>query len=182
MLIREKAENFEDVYAILNKSFPEDERRSHDSQKALMQDDRYIILSERRGGNLIGFLAVWNFPEFVYLEHFAVDENFRNGGMGKEMLNEMITLFDKPVMLEVEPPETEITKRRIGFYKRNGFSLNEYDYVQLPYGEDRNPVPLKLMTYPRAVSENEFEKIRDTVYREIFGVENWSGEIDVASK
>ena len=164
MLIREKTENFEDVYAILKKSFPKDERGNHDFQKALLQDDRYIILSERRGENLIGFLAVWNFPEFVYLEHFAVDENFRNGGIGKEMLNEMIGYFDKPVILEVEPPETELTKRRVGFYERNGFYLNDYDYVQLPYGEDRKPVPLKLMTYPRTISESEFERIKEVIY------------------
>ncbi len=172
MLIKEKAENFEEVSVILEKSFPKDERRNYEDQKALMQNDKYMILSERRGEDLVGFLAVWNFPEFVYLEHFAVDENFRNGGIGKEMLNEMIRYFDKLVVLEVEPPETEIAKRRIGFYKRNGFCLNDYDYVQLPYGEDRKPVPLKIMSYPRVISENEFERIKDTIYREMFGEES----------
>ncbi|MBR7146301.1 MAG: GNAT family N-acetyltransferase, partial [Oscillospiraceae bacterium] len=53
---------------------------------------------------------------------FAVREDCRGSGIGSELLDELIGTLPHPICLEVEPPETEIAKRRIAFYERNGFS------------------------------------------------------------
>ena len=37
------------------------------------------------------------------------------------MLQELVKQYQKPICLEVELPEDELTRRRIGFYERNGF-------------------------------------------------------------
>ena len=61
-------------------------------------------------------------------------------------------------------------KRRIGFYERNGFFLNEYPYVQPPISQGRKPVPLMIMTSGAAISEKEFEEIRNTLYKEVYKI------------
>lgn len=171
MLTRLDRNAFNEVYGIMDDSFPEDEYRPFEGQEALLDREEYRIYGNTAGSELAGFISVWEFEDFAYIEHFAVDKRFRNGGRGKDMLQELLSSIDKPFVLEVEPPESEITERRIGFYQRNGFVFNEYDYVQQPMWEGRNPVPLKIMSYPEGLSEKEFRKVRDTIYRKVFGVE-----------
>jgi len=171
MLNKIDRENFAEVYDIMENSFPKDERRSYEAQEALFEKKEYSIYGEWTGDKLLGFIAVWEFEEFVYIEHFAVDEAHRNGGRGRTMLIELLQMTGKSAVLEVEPPETEDAERRIGFYERNGFVLNDHHYVQLSLGEDREPVELKIMSYPRAIDREVFDKVKDTIYRSVFGVE-----------
>ena len=70
----------------------------------------------------------------------------------------------------VEPPEGELTRRRIAFYERNGFCLNPYPYAQPSIAEGRAPVPLMIMTYGHQISEEEFIKTRDLLYKEVYHV------------
>ncbi|MCG8399496.1 GNAT family N-acetyltransferase, partial [Bacillus atrophaeus] len=86
----------------------------------------------------LAFLAVWEFAEFVFIEHFAVSEKARNSGIGGKMLEELARQKAGKVVLEVELPEDSLKKRRIGFYERHGFTFNEYPYIQPPMGEDRH--------------------------------------------
>ncbi len=160
---------FEDVFNIMEKSFPLDEYRPYEEQKALLENKYYNVYAVKEE-KIKGFIAVWDFPEFLYVEHFAVNPEYRNQGIGAEILKEIITLFDKPLCLEVEPPENEITRRRIGFYERNGFHLNEYPYIQPPISAGKNPVPLMIMSSRKELSENEFNIIKETLYREVYRV------------
>lgn len=171
MLKKLNKEDFAAVFQIMDSSFPEDERRSEEEQKKLLDKPEYTIYGITDQNILIGFLSVWDLSEFIYIEHFAISRNYRNGGRGRDFLNSLLSTVSKKIVLEVEPPETELTKRRIGFYQRNGFFYNDYNYMQLAYSPEKAPVPLKLMTFPEAISAREFEKIRDCIYKEIFGVE-----------
>ena len=99
-----------------------------------------------------GFLAVWEFESFTYIEHFAVDPVLRNSGTGSAMLQELVRKYQKQICLEVELPEDELTRRRIGFYERNGFVFNEYPYIQPPISKGKSPVPLRIMTYGSAIT------------------------------
>ena len=71
-------------------------------------------------------------------------------------------------MPEVELPETEMARRRIGFYQRGGFVLNPYPYVQPPISAGRNPLPLAIMSAPRAIGPEEFEEFRRLVYTRVY--------------
>ena len=73
-------------------------------------------------------------------------ESCRGLGLGSKMLKETAKLFEKPLCLEVEPPTTDIARRRIRFYERNGMCFNDYEYVQPPLSEGQNSLPLKIMT------------------------------------
>ena len=153
----------------MKESFPEDEYRTYEGQKALLDDDAYRIYGIREeDGNVLGVLAVWDLEEYAFLEHFAVSPAYRNLGIGRDALADLIAISQKPVCLEVEPPESEITRRRVGFYSRNGFFLNNYSYFQPSLAEGRTAVPLYIMTYGRSVDESEFLKIKNTLYTRVY--------------
>ena len=127
--------DFEEVYRIMEQSFPADERRKKEGQQKLLDEEKYELLGVRNEGGLLAFLAVWEFAEFVFIEHFAVSEKARNSGIGGKMLEELARQKAGKVVLEVELPEDSLKKRRIGFYERHGFTFNEYPYIQPPMGE-----------------------------------------------
>lgn len=70
-----------------------------------------------------GMAVVWNLGSFSYLEYFAILPASRCQGIGSEVLRTLRAQTTCPIVAEVEPPETDIQKRRIGFYRRNGFHV-----------------------------------------------------------
>jgi len=53
---------------------------------------------------------------------------------------------EKPLILEIELPEDEITCRRKHFYERNGLCAQPYRHVQLPFQGGGPIVPLVIMS------------------------------------
>ena len=164
--------DFDGIYALMETSFPSDERRKREGQAALFNDEKYRIytVKDENGKQVLGFLAIWEFEKWVYVEHFAVSPALRGKGLGSRMLAELTALTDKKICLEVELPQTDTAKRRIGFYERNGFKLNRYEYVQPAMEEGKNPVPLYIMTYGCNINETEFNNIREKLYRYVYKV------------
>lgn len=163
-------QNFDALYEIMEKSFPVDERRPYEGQKALFERPNYEVYAREQDGETVGFIAAWRFDAFLYIEHFAVNPAFRNGGIGAAMLRELSESESLPLCLEVELPETEMACRRIKFYERNGFFYNDYPYVQPPISAGKNPVPLRVMTSGGHIAREAFEEIRKTLYTEVYGV------------
>ena len=162
--------DFEEIFGIMEQSFPTDERRKKEEQKALFSTEEYKVFTRRRDGRIIAFIAVWDFEDFLYVEHFAVSEKMRGGGIGAEMLKEIIHGFKKPICLEVEPPVTDTAIRRIAFYERNGMFLNNYDYIQPPLSKGQNSLPLLIMTSGGKIDRERFEGIKDTLYKKVYNV------------
>ena len=163
MLQRINETNFPEIYCVMQASFSDDEYRPYDEQLALFEEPEYRIYYMPAG-----FLAVWEFESFIYIEHFAVDPALRNSGTGSAMLQELVKQYQKPICLEVELPEDELTRRRIGFYERNGFVFNEYPYIQPPISKGKSPVPLRIMTYKSEITREEFQKMKEILYRRVY--------------
>ena len=166
MLQRINETDFPEIYRIMQASFSDDEYRPYDEQLALFEEPEYRIYYMPAG-----FLAVWEFESFIYIEHFAVDPALRNSGTGSAMLQELVKQYQKPICLEVELPEDELTRRRIGFYERNGFVFNEYPYIQPPISKGKSPVPLRIMTYRSEITREEFQKMKEILYRRVYKCE-----------
>ncbi|TKH42891.1 GNAT family N-acetyltransferase [Paenibacillus terrae] len=163
---------FSQVYAIMEASFPETECRIFASQKALLTHPSYRLITEKgEQGHTIAFLAGWEFTHFRFVEHIAVDQAIRGGGLGKKLMSRFISQSDKLVVLEVEPPEDEWTRRRIGFYERLGFHLNDFEYVQPPLRAGQTDLRLQIMSYPYALTEQDFAPFRQILYTEVYGLE-----------
>ena len=163
-------EDFDSVFQLVEVSFPKDEYRTYDEQKALLDDTAYeiYILPDLDDDAIRAFIAAWKFDSFAFIEHFAVNPNYRNQGIGGDFLRKIVRMLGKMVCLEVEPPDNETASRRIGFYERNNFFLNKYPYTQPPISAGRNPVPLLIMTYGRHISKMEFAGIKETLFAQVY--------------
>ena len=169
MLERLGNNNFYEIYIILSDSFTRDEMRPYDKQKELLDNRIYKVYGVMDAERLKAFAAVYELDGMLFLEHLAVSEEYRNMGLGAKILSELIAL-GKNVCLEVELPNTDINKRRIAFYERNGFFLNDYGYIQPPLAEGQNPIELKIMTFGRALGESEFAALRDMIYEKVYRI------------
>lgn len=165
----EKAD-FPQVWEIMQSSFPQTERRTRAAQEALLQNPYYQLYGYKKAGVTAAFFAVWRFEDFLFVEHFAVAESQRNGGIGAKLLKELLALLHMPTVLEVELPMEELPRRRIRFYERNGFVQNAYDYLQPPMQEGNAELPLRLMSYPEQLGQEQFEAVREKLYREVYNV------------
>lgn len=117
-----------------------------------------------------GFLGFWQLPRFAFLEHFAVVPAVRGKGMGSRALKAWMKEVNQPIVLEVEPPVTEMAQRRIEFYQRAGFHLNSFPYQQPPYDVHKPWVPLQVMSYPAQLDLQEFEEVVQVLYQKVYNV------------
>ena len=146
-------------------SFPSHERRTIEQHRKILTDSRFMpfdICDDDE--NLVGFFYCWDCDDFIYGEHFAVSSQARNRGIGKQALTLIKEFADnKTIIIEVEPSVNNITERRIEFYKREGFHINPHEYIHPSY-TNMTPYLLNIMSYPRAISQHEFEKFRNFAF------------------
>ncbi|MDD2799133.1 MAG: GNAT family N-acetyltransferase [Bacteroidales bacterium] len=160
--------SFEIIYT---NSFPADERRNATDLAQIHQNKANctfnLIVYDRIE---IGLLVSWEFDDFYYLEHFAIAKTYRNRGYGKKALNLWLSNRLKPVVLEVEPPTNEESKRRIRFYEELGLKFWNVNYIQPPYSPDKKSVHLKLMSFGDLDIEKSYEQIKRVLHKEVYGV------------
>lgn len=157
---------------LLVASFPAEEYRDLD-QLRQYADSREtfrcnVILDE--DDTPIGLFNYWDFGTFCYGEHFAIDPARRNGGLGKRALEELCRqVHPRPIVLEVEMPVEEMSRRRIGFYQRQGFTLWDKPYQQPPYKPGDGFLPMRLMAYGDIDPETAFDTVCARIHREVYG-------------
>ena len=131
-------------------SFPAEERRQWSSIIQLLSQNNspYNIYLIFANSSIVGFLSFWEFDNFCYIEHFAIDQSFRGQGIGSFALKKFLKQQNKPTILEVEPAQYgAIAQRRIDFYQHCGFyAHHDFEYIQPSYGDNLPEVPLMLMS------------------------------------
>ncbi|MEG2218558.1 MAG: GNAT family N-acetyltransferase [Muribaculaceae bacterium] len=142
--------------AIINKieqlyvnSFPKDERRDFNLVKDILStpDSHFKIIAALNDNIFLGFISYWEWCDMRYIEHFAIEPTLRGGGIGQDMIIYFAKMAQSPIILEVEPAINELAMRRIGFYKRCGYTLwNDVKYFQPPYDNSKESLELKIMT------------------------------------
>jgi GNAT superfamily N-acetyltransferase len=151
-------------------SFPEVEYRQLEIQRQITDSlncfNQHIILED---GLPIGFIAWWDFTQFRFIEHFAIDPERRNRGLGQFAIDSIQSVIHPPIVLEAELPDNEINRRRIQFYQRNGFQLFENAYYQPPYRKGNQPIPMVIMALGNFDKAYDFKKIQSVLYREVYG-------------
>ena len=86
----------------------------------------------------------------------------------------MITSAVRPFVLEVEPPGSDIQRRRIGLYERLGLRVAKRDYMQPSYRTGGQRVPLWIMC--SAGYEPQVEAMVERIRAEVYGEKNGNGE------
>ena len=67
------------------------------------------------------------------------------------------------VILEIDPPEDEISIRRLHFYERLGFTANPHEYTHPSFRRPFHPHRLVLMSRPGALSDDEARRFADFI-------------------
>ena len=164
-----KEEEFDEVYALMEQSFPTEEYRGRDRQLQLTRQKCYRLWCYRQGERIVGFAAVWSLEDFWFVEHLAVAPSLRGQGIGGQLLDALLEMSPGKLCLEVELPNTPIARRRIDFYRRHGFYLNSYAYRQPSISAGKPSLPLLIMSYPCAMTREEFLKTKDVLYCLVYG-------------
>lgn len=160
---------FDQVFKIMEKSFPTTEFRTYSAQKKLLTNPYYRLLTERNDNNeVIAFLCSWEFKFFRYIENIAVSSTIRGRGVGNKLMRRYIDQSKLPIVLEVEPPETELQQKRVRFYERLGFHLNSHHHIQPPLREGNPILHLNIMSHPELLTDSQYEKIRYTLFKEVY--------------
>lgn len=149
-------------------SFPPEERRPWPLllDRAFDNSDNFTLYAITDGENVAGLVTVWRLRSARYIEHFATAPEYRGKGIGTTVLAMLDAMSSQPLLLEVEPAHTgDTARRRIDFYRRNGFTDHPgFDYVQPPYAPGLPSVPLTLMTTGDVDLHSAAAELFSTVY------------------
>ncbi len=155
--------------SLMEEAFPKEERRTREAFYELCRGcSNYKIHSFFDDEKLVAFFTLWEFESFRFGDHFAVASSERSKGIGAHLLSKVLYQSPLPFILEVEPDTNEIAARRINFYLRNGFVKNDFPYLLPPMQEGCDAIPMYIMSYPKALSECDFVKMRDTLYKNVY--------------
>ncbi|MGM9601481.1 MAG: GNAT family N-acetyltransferase [Faecousia sp.] len=135
-------------------AFPREERR--DKEKMLVKSPAFRPGVVTENGEFCGILFYWEGEDFLFLEHFAMAPYLRNKGLGAKAL-EKLKEQGKKIVLEIELPASDLTRRRKGFYERNGFLENPWHHVQAKYRLEDEDLPLMLLSYPEMLTEEAWQ-------------------------
>lgn len=116
---------------IYEASFPDNERIESEKYYEVLKHYSVDIYGIYDNDMLIGLVNVITRPayRFIYLWYFALDEPYRNKGIGSVVLERLKELYpDCQLVLDMEPldenaPNYEVRKRRTRFYTRHGLTL-----------------------------------------------------------
>ena len=157
---------FDAAYQLYTDAFPYEERRDTDEQLRVLQKEDYhfdLLMDQDR---LLGIVLYWQTGDMIYLEHLATIEQIRGKGTGTAALG-LLKEKGKTIILEIEPPSDDLTRRRLGFYQRNGFILTPHDHIQLKYHLGDEDLTLKILSYPHGIQAEEYSAFRTYLDQEV---------------
>lgn len=158
-------------------SFPPEERRPWDdivakhTAAAASPIPGFSLLGIYADGIYAGFITIWRFDGFDYVEHFAIDPEKRGGGLGAKAIASVLSGFSsgRPVVLEAEHAhQSAMATRRLGFYERCGFTVHHaFQYIQPPYAPGLPEVPLLLLS-ANATTTLPLDCVAATLHRRVY--------------
>lgn len=154
-----------EIFSSYCNAFPEDERRCERQFNELFDNNKVKIVSILNGLQNVGYMICWELSNFVFVEHFEIFSEFRSQKFGTESIRELFKNYSK-IVLEAEPEFLdEISKNRVAFYKKNGFTVIDENYLQPAYENGKNPVPLWLLAN---FSPDKTDLLRDEIYDVVY--------------
>lgn len=167
-----KLEEFDRFYQILSNNFPTKEIKEYNYMKDTFHAGLYQVLTLKDNDQIVGIMSFYQHDDFRFIDYFAIDGSLKGKGMGSKMLQYFINLDDKMVILEVEHPEDEQSKRRIAFYQRNSLYLNDqFEYFVPPVRNLKHRLYFHLMSSKRKINNIEFEKYYPQILKMVYGIE-----------
>jgi GNAT superfamily N-acetyltransferase len=167
----EQDEVFKRAFAIYAEAFSGLERRSLCEQRDVMRRPHYRFSAVLREGEPVGVLAWWKLSGFCFVEHFAIAEAHRSGGLGRRAVELLLGHVAEPVAVDVEPFGTgHAAARRVAFYRRLGFAYCGQP-VTLPAYRGKGSAPSNFMVWGAEPDRGERERIFETICSEIYSLD-----------
>lgn len=146
---------------IYRNSFPEMEQRSEEQLLRALRDSAFTADGIWLDGMLAGICYHWRYDGSHYVEHLAVSPTVRGQQIGSRALAQFCDR--RRVVLEIDPPEDEISVRRLRFYERLGFRRNPHEYIHPSFRPPFVHHALVLMSYPALLTDDEARLFADFV-------------------
>lgn len=158
-------------WALMEKSFPKNEIRTYEDFKSKLKHNTFAVITlSTQIPKVEGIITYWQLQMFLFIEHFAIAPQLREKGIGSALLSTFIKKNNRPVVLEVEPPTTAISIKRIKFYERLGFTLTNFAYQQPAYHDNAEAVDLLLMSnHPELINNKEgFRQVKAEILQTVY--------------
>ena len=130
--VTKESEKFPEIVRLYRAAFPREERVALDL--LLETDGPYDFIACYDGEMLCGFYSTLTMGDITHVLFLAVEETLRGNGYGSQILDAIRRAYpDKRLILDVEMPDPEAEnqeqrKKRIAFYKRNGYRNSGVSY------------------------------------------------------
>lgn len=160
---------WEQVWRLYTDSFPEWERRRISSHDRASEDDDFHTYIALDNGNFIGLVFYWKYASYIFIEHLAVAPQLRGKNIGSKIITALIEEHPQhTILLEIDPPADDISKRRLRFYERLGFVINDFEHIHPSFSRNNGKEhELRIMSYPDRLTQEEFDRFRDYMYDRI---------------
>jgi hypothetical protein len=155
---------------LYSEAFPENERRTPEGLRHQCLNEKECSVNLIKGGDkVLGLCIFWKLSSFSFVEHMAIFPEMRGMQAGEKTLDILRNLLPAPVILEVEPPEDEMSRRRINFYVRNGFYLHDLIYIQPSYHGEKHGPELRLMTTQAEITNLALSDYVQVIRTKVYG-------------
>lgn len=128
----------EKIYKSFEQQFPQDERKSLNHLKKLMDSNKYklVVANHKLFDEMIGYGFVYQMknPNVLWLDYIAIEDKFQNSGYGTLLFNKIKEAYGigkTGIFIEVEIANNDEQKRREVFYERLDAEKLDIEY-QLP--------------------------------------------------
>jgi GNAT superfamily N-acetyltransferase len=176
-LLRIEEDLFVKAYTLLQNAFIPDELR--DFTPEVFHHPAFFIYAALQKGHFVGTTVFWELDEAILLEYLVTDPLLRGQRLGSQVLQWLLAWKPEKMHVgEIDPPHSEIARRRTAFFQRHGFMINEFDYLQPAYGPDKSPVPMVMISYPQVLGRRLFERIKQQIYQTVYPCASKTEPID----
>lgn len=146
---------FKEAMEIYKSSFPIFEQRTLKSQTDVLENKQYYCSVICENDELIGILFYWEYDKYRYIEHLAISKELRGKNYGSKIL-EKFCQSNKNTILEIDIPIDDISIKRLNFYSKLGFKIQNFEHIHPPYRKEYEGHSLKVMSYNKDLSEEEY--------------------------
>lgn len=168
-ILDEKEPLFNNIYKLYVTAFPANERRTKkEFVRTLEKEKKFNVYALIRDEKFVGFITLWFFEKFIYVEHFAIDTHLQGQNIGSDTIRILLKESSLPVVLEVEMPSNMQAVKRINFYERFGFYILSQAYAQPPYNINEQLLPMIIMSNDYHFADKHFRMIKETLHKEVY--------------
>ena len=158
-LANTKHKYWDKAWQVYEISFPIFERRLIEDQIEAVRDERFKPMVIEESGQFIGLLFYWEWDNYRYIEHFAIDPVLRGKNYGSKAIRKLCE-EDFTTLLEIDLPIDEIAKNRLRFYEKARFKMNNYTHYHPPYRKGYEGHELCVLSYKQGLSEQEYSRFK----------------------